>query len=98
MEKFLTVDDIGYFRSLAEAKVPQSVLAGASKSSWWGWGTSWLSGSGEAATDEVEDRFGLTESERKLFYRAIDYDERDEKASLSSISPEVSHAVSFFNY
>ena len=93
MEKVLTVDDIGYFRSLAEAKVPQDQLPGIKKQSWWsGW---W----GSDKDDEILEReYGLSPAERKLFYQAIGYDEYEDlkNISLSTIPKEyVKQRISF---
>ena len=79
LEKILSIDDIGYFRSLAEAKVPREHLTGYQKTeTWWAWGTKWARGSSEdKSTNEIlEDEYGLTPQQRRMFYQAIDYDEK----------------------
>ena len=78
MENDLTVDDITYFRLLTEATIPVEQLY--KKSSWWN-SLNWWSSSNLPA-EEIEDKYGLTPSQKKFFYQAIGYKENQDKAEV----------------
>lgn len=97
MEKFLNVDDIGYFRSLAEAKLPASAFTSSSITQ--SWFSGWFGGTDIIIDeDDLGDTFTLSESQRKLFYKAIDYkeEEEDQVPNFSCIPREVCRYFLFF--
>lgn len=95
MEKVLTVDDIGYFRSLAEAKVPESELPGIKSQSWF---AGWWGSDPDKDVKELENEFGLTDAERNMFYQAIGYNENEAaEISLSTTPKEVNELLITIN-
>lgn len=86
LEGELPFETIAFFRSLAEAKLPASLLLGGKPSSWLSW-SAWFGGDGESgvfdtADSDEDDDFTLTPAQRALFYKSIGYEGEDSKISF----------------